>query len=574
GDIPTEGLQVVVQSPTAGALGEFAIFDENGNFNIESEGIAGEPEAYDGQGSSFLVTLTEPDASLTLGVFEDGPGEGTESLTFNLADGEAYEVNPDASSVSLNISDVPVVSFEVNTTTLSEEDATLFTFSFSVDGVIPEGGLEVALGGELLPLIEQLDFSSFDFSNPDSVNGLTIGAFREDGAISLTLLEQSGFVSVRVFDDIVKEADANFDLMLLDGDGYSVNQEANGATITVTDGVIVDNPPVVSLSLSDSSVNEGEEFTVNFSVDGDVSEENPLTVLVQSTEVGALGEFNIFNEDNTPAFTTEGIMGVPTVGDDTGSSFLVELTDTEASITLSVFNDGIGEGTETVNFALVDGERYNADATNNQVALTIEETPVEVQFEANENGEVSKFAYDLTGAGDVPVTATVDQEALDITDAAFDNYVGFYEVVDENGGVIDSNGNVVNPGDAGYAQAALENAVDGIALRLGGNPSDDTNAGSFGDSVLQGGKFYAPFAIANAGDMTVADFLAANPDNMAATEVDDQVAYFAFGEANPDGANHLKSWGDGVFGFEDLPDNLGVSDNDFNDAVFKFNFTA
>ncbi|MEO1185464.1 MAG: hypothetical protein AAFX46_12575 [Cyanobacteria bacterium J06636_27] len=273
GDIPTEGLQVVVQSPTTGALGEFAIFDENGNFAIESEGIAGDPIAYDGQGNSFLVTLTEPDASLTLGVFNDGPGEGTESLTFNLADGEAYEVNPDASSVSLNISDIPVVSFEVNTTTLSEEDATLFTFSFSVDGVIPEGGLEVALGGELLPLIEQLDFSSFDFSNPDSVNGLTIGAFREDGAISLTLLEQSGFVSVRVFDDIVKEADANFDLMLLDGDGYSVNQEANGATITVTDGVIVDNPPVVSLSLSDSSVNEGEEFTVNFSVDGDIPPE-------------------------------------------------------------------------------------------------------------------------------------------------------------------------------------------------------------------------------------------------------------------------------------------------------------
>ncbi|MEM6755259.1 MAG: DUF4114 domain-containing protein, partial [Cyanobacteria bacterium P01_C01_bin.38] len=154
---------------------------------------------------------------------------------------------------------------------------------------------------------------------------------------------------------------------------------------------------------------------------------------------------------------------------------------------------------------------------------------------------------------------------------------GFYEVIDSNGG-IDTDGDGVadiNPGDAGYAQAALQNAVDGMALRLGGDSSDDTTASSFGDSVIEGGKFYAPFAIANAGDMTVADFLAANPDNMAATEIDSQVAYFAFGEANPDGANHLKSWGDGIFGFEDLPSNLaGVSDNDFNDAVFKFNFTA
>ncbi|MEM6403146.1 MAG: DUF4114 domain-containing protein, partial [Cyanobacteria bacterium P01_D01_bin.116] len=294
-------------------------------------------------------------------------------------------------------------------------------------------------------------------------------------------------------------------------------------------------------------------------------------------EEAALGEFNIFNEDGTPAYTTTGIQGEPTLADNIGSSFLVNLTDTEASITLPVFNDGPGEGTETFNFALVDGERYDVGGAN--VTLTIDENtdkpPVEVIFEANANGEVSTFAYDLTNAGNAEVTATVDQEALAITDAAFDNLVGFYEVIDENGGVLDSNGNVVNPGDAGYAQAALQNAVDGITLRLGGNPDDDTSAGSFGDAVLDGGKFYAPFAIANAGDMTVADFLAANPDNMAATEFDSQVAYFAFGEANPDGANHLKSWGDGIFGFEDLPSNLaGVSDNDFNDAVFKFDFTA
>ncbi len=573
GDIPAEGLQVVVQSPTAGALGEFAIFDENGNFAIESQGITGDPVPYDGQGNSFLVTLTEPDASLTLNVFEDGPGEGTESLDFNLVDGEAYEVNADASSVSLSISEIPEISFSVNTTTLSEEEGTLFTFSFSVNGEIPEGGLEVALGGDLLPLIEQLDFSNFDFTNPDNVKGLEIGSFREDGSISLTLLETSGFVSVRVFDDIVQEADANFDLMLLDGDGYSVNQEAKGATVTVTDGVIIPNPPVVSLSLSDTNLSEGEELTVNFSVDGDVSAEEPLTVLVSSTEAGALGEFNIFDENGTPAYTTTGIQGEPTLADDIGSSFLVTLTQNEASITLPVFQDGIGEGTETFNFTVVDGERYDVDATNPLVALTIEETAT---FTADENGEVTAFAYDLSNVDAMEVLATVTQEALDITDAAFDNLVGFYEVVDSNGG-IDTDGDGVadfNPGDTGYAKAALENAIDGIALRLGGDSSDDTTAGSFGDAVIQGGKFYAPFAIANGGGLTPEEFLEINPDNNAASSVDDQVAYFAYLGANPDGANHLKSWGDGIFGFEDLPSNLGVSDNDFNDAVFKFNFTA
>ena len=42
----------------------------------------------------------------------------------------------------------------------------------------------------------------------------------------------------------------------------------------------------------------------------------------------------------------------------------------------------------------------------------------------------------------------------------------------------------------------------------------------------------------------------------------------------PDGATHLLAYGTGVFGFEGLPANLGISNNDFNDAVFAFNFTA
>ncbi|QSX70222.1 MAG: DUF4114 domain-containing protein [Dolichospermum sp. DET69] len=47
-------------------------------------------------------------------------------------------------------------------------------------------------------------------------------------------------------------------------------------------------------------------------------------------------------------------------------------------------------------------------------------------------------------------------------------------------------------------------------------------------------------------------------------------AYFSFGVANPDGAAHLRSFGNNTFGFEDLPAGVGVSDYDFNDAVFSF----
>jgi len=64
-----------------------------------------------------------------------------------------------------------------------------------------------------------------------------------------------------------------------------------------------------------------------------------------------------------------------------------------------------------------------------------------------------------------------------------------------------------------------------------------------------------------------------NTFNNAAQSNDEPVAYFGFVEANPDGVSHLQARGNDVFGFEDLPANLGDSDNDFNDAVFGFDFS-
>ncbi|MEM6714209.1 MAG: hypothetical protein AAF622_03990, partial [Cyanobacteria bacterium P01_C01_bin.147] len=57
--------------------------------------------------------------SLTLSVFEDGPGEGLETLTFDLINGEAYEVDADADSVTVNINDVLDIGlYDADTDTL------------------------------------------------------------------------------------------------------------------------------------------------------------------------------------------------------------------------------------------------------------------------------------------------------------------------------------------------------------------------------------------------------------------------------------------------------------------------
>jgi hypothetical protein len=131
----------------------------------------------------------------------------------------------------------------------------------------------------------------------------------------------------------------------------------------------------------------------------------------------------------------------------------------------------------------------------------------------------------------------------------------------------------------------------------GDTPSTATQLGS--GVSLQGNKFYAPFVIANCGtyfpnlQQGVEDFIAAeNGDvnrfanalqyvrDLVATEagnefnnaprfVQEPVAYFSFGSANPDKSPHLRSYGNGVYGFEDLPATATqYSNNDFNDAVF------
>ncbi|NJN75874.1 MAG: HYR domain-containing protein, partial [Synechococcaceae cyanobacterium RL_1_2] len=169
--------------------------------------------------------------------------------------------------------------------------------------------------------------------------------------------------------------------------------------------------------------------------------------------------------------------------------------------------------------------------------------------------------------------ATIQAAALNAsqrTDAKFFNVVGFYQV-DDLTGAVTAGGVTYQPGDEGYAANAL-NRVDPNIIFTGGGGSTPT--ANFNLDLFKTGQFYAPFIIVNAdnytGDITqrVAQFLQVNPTNEGATAANvssHSVAYFSYGAANPDGTAHIKSFGDNVFGFEDLPAGVGISDYDFND---------
>ncbi len=271
-----------------------------------------------------------------------------------------------------------------------------------------------------------------------------------------------------------------------------------------------------------------------------------MTVGELGVDFGELGGFDIISP-------TQGSNAAFAVSD--GTLYSIDLLTGQAS---SISQIGSGEETY-VGLATISNDLIN---------------PTAVFVEAGADGIANAVVYDTTAAR--RVSADLGNNPAVESEAAFDNFVGFYEVANTKGG-IDTNGDGVvdiNAGDDGYAAAAIGRRLDNFVIRTGGNVDNDTTNDRFNPVILSGGKFYAPFIIANLSDTSPEDFLTNNPNNDAAEQFDDQVAYFSFIEANPDGVSHLKSLGSSTFGFEDLPGNLGVSDNDFNDAVFQVDFTA
>ncbi|MEL7225129.1 MAG: hypothetical protein AAGL17_09730, partial [Cyanobacteria bacterium J06576_12] len=110
GDIPAEGLVVQLQGPPR-SIAEFDVNATNPRLP-ESETVVegvtvdgGSIVGTDEVAGSLFLRITDPTATITVPVFDDGPGEGVENLAFELVDGEAYEVDATASSFDVSIED-------------------------------------------------------------------------------------------------------------------------------------------------------------------------------------------------------------------------------------------------------------------------------------------------------------------------------------------------------------------------------------------------------------------------------------------------------------------------------------
>ncbi|WP_017303131.1 FG-GAP-like repeat-containing protein [Spirulina subsalsa] len=187
------------------------------------------------------------------------------------------------------------------------------------------------------------------------------------------------------------------------------------------------------------------------------------------------------------------------------------------------------------------------------LSLSLRQTggiPLGIQFDGRQTQlQPEQEILDLRGLqGNVRATFTLFREA------AFTNNFNLYRIDDPSGRV-----NGIAPGEAGYAQAAIDNRVPDISFNVG-----NQNVAQF-SSVFAAGALYAPFIVVNG---TTQDLLAVNPQNVQGTS--DIVAYFPFIGANPDRVDHVLLFGSNVIGFEDLP---GGGDRDFNDLIVRIDVT-
>ncbi|NEP16792.1 MAG: hypothetical protein F6J97_07785, partial [Leptolyngbya sp. SIO4C1] len=379
GDIPEGGLPILINDVTSAgsqsrSLTEFDIA------NVTTSGIAGFPTPAEGD-SGFFVTVTEPTATITLAAFDEGADEdeAAETFTFEVIDGEAYQVDAAAGSITLNIVDpvdtstLPVVSLEAIPATISEEGSAedrLITLAFSVEGEIPEGGLVVLLEN-LFGITDQSDGED----DRGAFNGLTLAPpfDRENNIIGVRLLENEASLQLPIANDLIEET-TTFDFQLAEGEGYTVNPDQSGTLFTITD----DNGgpgvgPTIGLSVSETSLAEGDPLTVSFTVDGDIPA-GGVDVLVQSTVAGALGQFEL---SDLSALQLSGVSNLRP-GDTRGLSFIATITEPNASITLDVFNDIIAEEPIEIPFTLANGELYEVDPNAETVTLTIADDVQEV----------------------------------------------------------------------------------------------------------------------------------------------------------------------------------------------------
>ncbi|NJL63581.1 MAG: hypothetical protein HC903_19280 [Methylacidiphilales bacterium] len=256
GEIPPEGVTVYVDGDKSGGLGEFDVAAIDLTKDIT--GTDGRLPRPDGNAGGFLITLTQPEASLSLKILDDGPNEGAETLNFKLRDGEKYNISPTANAIALNINDggtgmgdtLPTVGISLTALTVDQQDnllapylvqsatykdatgterngSSLVNLSLNLDGNLPSEGLvvNVTADKDLARIFTGL--SRPVFSPGAQILGPLFNAAGETIGFQVKLLTPNPIITLRVNNNTLLTNElTRLNFAVQPGEGYAVSTKA------------------------------------------------------------------------------------------------------------------------------------------------------------------------------------------------------------------------------------------------------------------------------------------------------------------------------------------------------------
>ncbi|MDZ8137483.1 MAG: DUF4347 domain-containing protein [Nostoc sp. DedQUE04] len=433
-----------------------------------------------------------------------------------------------------NVNDPPVLVKEIADQQVTED--TLFNFTVPADTFTDADVGDILTytatleNDELLPTWLNFNPTTFTFSGTpenEDVGSLNIKITAKDIAGE----EASDVFQLTVADDTP--------LVTITGDIFSVKTKLN----------IKDDKAKLSVKIKNNTSKEVNELNV-FTVDDEEGRINGIAPGAEGyTQAALLRSKVVFSTlANLPnGFNPADLKNILEFNSDTKLRFyLVSNSTTQAVVSGKtpfssvLFSSGTNNNIEAQGFSL----------NFQNLVVDIQPTNQEVSLGTGLQGEYQGELIDLRS-----VTQSVTAEFQVNREASYNNFVGFYQVADENGG-IDTNGDGtadILVGQAGYAEAAVRGRVAGIDLTVG-NQGSANYTGTFDPNSL-----FAPFIIVDG-----------TPDTILSGNGNKNV-YFTFLGANSDKVDHIRLLGNNTFGFEDLPNG---GDKDYNDVIVQVNLSA
>jgi hypothetical protein len=516
------------------------------NYNVAGTAILGTDysqtgaDSFTGSVGAITFAAGATTATLTIDPTADTIFEGNETVALTLATATNYLIATPTAITGTIVNDdiplIPVINLEVSPASVFEDGTTNLIYTFSRTGDTATAlTVNYQVGGAASFGTDYTQSGASNFTY--NTGKMTFAA----GASTATL-------TIDPNADTTRENNETVALTLVANSNYAL-----GTNVTATGTILDDDTPVVTLAVSPASVLEDGSINLIYTFSRTGNTTNPMTVKY------SVGGSAILTND----YTTSGAATFKS----TAGTINFAANATTATLIIDPKADTSIESDETVSLSLTANSAYRVGTTTPVIGtITNDDLAAGAVFQNAENSLVFESAV-IPTPNNLPQTSAIVPNIvqglmLDLSqmtspstkiafaverEASYNNSVGFYQAVDAQGSIQTAQG-ILKPTDAGYVQAALQNAiVNGVDSGL--NLAVE-NHGKANIIASLNKSFYMPILVAN---------------STLAEAAKGQV-YTAFIGANADKTEHIRSLGNNTFGFEDL---FGGGDRDYNDLIVK-----